>query len=265
MAITKDQIRFLENIAANGYVGLEQLEYDGWELRFTNGFTGRANSVQIKEASTIELPEKVAYCEQEYDKHGLPCIFKLTDADKEFISYLEKRGYQVVKPTDVMTLPLEDAHIDYDVTSVLDAVTFSPKPEDWFESYFEYEDLTDPAKQEMTRQIHAKVSVEQIYIKILQQDRVVAVASLAIESGYSLLHNVVVAPDCRGMGLGKKLCQAAILKSKDCGACHIYLQVMQNNPIALNLYKRLGFEKQYTYYYVMNHAEEFRKNVETAI
>ena len=85
----------------------------------------------------------------------------------------------------------------------------------------------------------------------MHEDRVAAVASLAIESGYSLLHNVVVSPKLRGIGLGKKLCRAAILKSKECGASYIYLQVMQNNPIALDLYKKLKFEKQYTYYYVV--------------
>ena len=70
------------------------------------------------------------------------------------------------------------------------------------------------------------------------------------ENGYSLLHNVVVSPGLRGIGLGRKLCQAAIMKSGECGASHIFLQVMQNNPVALNLYKKLGFEKQYTYYYL---------------
>ncbi|MCR5283305.1 MAG: GNAT family N-acetyltransferase [Lachnospiraceae bacterium] len=263
--MTKEQIRFFEKIAANGYVGLEETEYDGWELRFTQGFTGRANSIQIKEPSNLALPEKVAWCEKAYAAHGLPCIFKLTDADTEFISFLEQRGYQAVKPTDVMLLALDDVRAYSDNDAVLEDVRYARDTDGWFEPYFAYEGLSDVKKQELTKKIHAKVSVDQIYIKIMQKDRVAAVASLAIESGYSLLHNVVVAPDLRGLGLGKKLCHAAILISKECGASHIYLQVMQNNPIAQNLYTRLGFEKQYTYYYVMNHANEFRKQVETAI
>ena len=104
----KEQIYFLEKIAANGHVGLEQIDYDGWELRFTQGFTGRANSIQLKAPSTLALEEKLAYCEKEYASRGLPCLFKLTDADREFISYLEQRGYTPVKPTDVMVLALTD-------------------------------------------------------------------------------------------------------------------------------------------------------------
>ena len=261
----KEQIRFLENIAANGHVGLEQKDYDGWELRFTQGFTGRANSIQIKAPSTIPLDEKLAYCEKEYASRGLPCLFKLTDADREFISYLEQRGYTSVKPTDVMMLELNDKDTACDAATVLDNVLFSTEPEGWFNPYFEFEGLQDPVQQELTRKIHAKVSVDKVYIRLMQNETVAAVASLAIESGYSLLHNVVVAPAFRGNELGKKLCRAAILKSKECGAAHIYLQVMQNNPVAVNLYQTLGFEKLYTYYYVMNHAKEFRKNVETAV
>ena len=79
----KEQIRFFENISSNAFVGLEDKNYDGWELRFTQGFTGRANSVQIKDESTIELSEKIDFCEKEYAKHNLPCIFKLTDAENQ--------------------------------------------------------------------------------------------------------------------------------------------------------------------------------------
>ena len=38
----KEQIRFLENIAADGFVGLEEIVYDGWELRFTYLSSGDA-------------------------------------------------------------------------------------------------------------------------------------------------------------------------------------------------------------------------------
>ena len=159
-------------------------------------------------------------------------------------------------------LPLQGYTADYDPQSVLKDALFSQTPDDWFEHYFKFEDMSDPRQQELTRKIHAKFTVDQIYIRILHQRKITAVASLAIENGYSLLHNVVVDPTLRGKGLGKQLCRAALLKSVDCGATHMYLQVMHNNPVAINLYSKLGFKKQYTYYYVMNHADEFRKNVE---
>lgn len=249
--LKKEQIRFLEKTAADGFRALEEMDYDGWELRFTQGFTGRANSVQIKEESTIELAQKVDLCEKAYAEHGLPCTFKLTDADRDIISFLENRGYKAVKPTDVMLLALNSINTDHDVSEISENVYFSTTPDGWFEPYFEFENMHDEIKQELTRKIHAKVSADQIYIRVMHKEKTAAIASLAVENGYSLLHNVVVSPNLRGIGLGKKLCKAAILKSKECGASYIFLQVMQNNPIALSLYSKLGFEKQYTYYYVV--------------
>ena len=76
---------------------------------------------------------------------------------------------------------------------------------------------------------------------------VAAVASTATKEGYSLLHNVVVNESLRGIGLGEKLCRATIEKSKELGAEYSYLQVLQDNEAALNLYKKIGFEKIYEF------------------
>ena len=92
----KDQIRFLEEIASNGHVALNTMQYDGWLLRFSCGCTGRANSVSVLYPSLKPLEEKVPYCEACYAKQGLPALFKLTDCDTELAAYLEKRGYTVV-------------------------------------------------------------------------------------------------------------------------------------------------------------------------
>ena len=244
------QIRFLEKTASDGYMPLETMDYDGWRLGFTQGFTGRANSVLLFEPSTIGTEEKVAFCEKTYEAHGLPCIFKLTEADEELRSYLQKRGYKEAKPTDVMILPLGGLKTEDILSAGWDEVRCSEDPADWFPYYFAFEKMEDQTKQDLTREIHAKVAVEKVFIKVFYEGRVAAVASLAISNGYSLLHNVVVDEALRGIGLGEKLCRAAIRKSAECGAGYSFLQVMEDNPVAINLYQKLGFEKQYTYRYV---------------
>ena len=260
------QIRYLEKIAADGHKALEIEQYKDWELRFSKGFTGRANSIRIMGDPIKEIDEevedKLAFAEAEYEKRGLPPMFKLTEADKAFSDYLVSRGYVVNQPTDVMILPLDGAdylinvseNIDDMVKAIIDIpgeVNCSDSPDDWFEPYFQFEGMTDRTQQDLCKQIHSNVSIDKVYIKILQEGRVAAVASLAIEDGYSLLHNVVVNPDLRGQGLGKKLCWAAISGSKSEGADYSYLQVIETNEVALNLYKKLGYEKLYTYWYVL--------------
>ena len=66
--MSKQQIRFLEEIASNGHVALNTMQYDGWILRFSNGYTGRANSVSVLYPSEKDMAGKVAYCEKCYAK-----------------------------------------------------------------------------------------------------------------------------------------------------------------------------------------------------
>ncbi|MBO4701727.1 MAG: GNAT family N-acetyltransferase [Lachnospiraceae bacterium] len=253
-----DEIRTLEKKAANGWVAFETQEYDGWEMRFGNGYTGRANSISVYEDSTKRLEDKVVYCENLYKAQGLPCNFKVTDADKELSEYLLHRGYKVVTPSDVMILDtdseefakvLSDEGIEENSEAFKDVI-FSDEPAEWFDPYFEFEGFTDEKKIETYKQFHANTKVEKLYVTVLKDGKPVAVASCAIEGEYSLLHNVIVNPAYRGLGLGKKLCLAAIFKSKELGAKYSYLQVIKDNNVAINLYNKLGYKKIYEYCYL---------------
>ena len=251
-------IRNLEKKAADGWVANEISEYDGWEMRFGNGYTGRANSISVFEDSTKRLEDKVVYCENLYKAHGLPCNFKVTECDKELSDFLLNRGYKVVTPTDVMILDTEgndfakvlsDEGFE-DNSKAIPNVTFSSNPSKWFDPYFEFEGFTDEKKIEAYKQFHANTKIEKLYVTLMHEGNTAAVASCAIEDGYSLLHNVIVDKKYRGLGLGKKLCLAAILKSKEMGAKYSYLQVIKDNDVAVNLYKKLGFKKVYEYCYL---------------
>ena len=244
-----EEIKLLEKRAADGWVAFETHEYDGWEMRFGNGYTGRANSVSAYEDSTKRMEDKVVYCENLYASKGLPCNFKVTDADKELSEYLLNRGYKVVTPSDVMILDLDK--IDpANEADVFKDVIFSDDPSKWFDPYFEFEGFTDEKKIEAYKQFHANTKVTKLYVTLMHEGNVAAVASCAIEDGYSLLHNVIVDKKYRGLGLGKKLCLAAILKSKEMGAKYSYLQVIKDNEVAVNLYKKLGYKKVYDYCYL---------------
>ena len=54
----------------------------------------------------------------------------------------------------------------------------------------------------------------------------------------SWIYDVFVKPEYRGKGYSKELMRLAIAK---CTYPHVYLYVHENNTVALNLYKRIGF------------------------
>lgn len=242
-----DKIRFFEELAINAHASLKVQMYDGWLIRYANGHTKRANSVSVLYPSSLKLSDKIAYCEKQYAKAGLPCIFKLTDDDMQLNCVLEQRGYKAVDSTDVMIRELDVFSADTD-----NCVFTNSPTEEWLGAYFEFEGLTDKAKQDTFRHMLSNVTADTIYGAVLNNGRIVSCASAAIEHGYMLLQNVVTDPDMRGCGFGKKVCGALINEAKKSGADRSYLQVVVSNTVAVNLYKKLGFHKVYSYWYMVN-------------
>ena len=247
----KEEIQKFEEMCLNGHVALNTLLYDGWLLKFSEGYTGRANSVSVFYPSSKPIIEKVSYCESLYQKQGLPCQFKLTELDTELNDFLTKRGYKVVTPTDLMLCDLTGTQLTSSDDSKIEYV-FSSSPDEWLPIFFKVHEINDAHDQDVYSRMLTKVLVDTIYCTVLYDGKPAACSSGAIENGYMLLQNVIVSSELRGHGLGKKACSAILEKAKAAGAHHSYLQVVQTNTVAVNLYKSLGFEKLYSYWYMKN-------------
>ena len=73
-------IQQIEEASMNAWPALQTKVYDGWILRFTNGYTRRANSVNPLYPSKIDLKRKIEYCQRLYEQKNLPTIFKITES-----------------------------------------------------------------------------------------------------------------------------------------------------------------------------------------
>jgi len=230
-------------MAANGHVALNSMQYDGWILRFSEGHTMRANSVSVLYSSTLDPIDKIRYCEKQYEKQGLPCIFKLTEEDKELAEVLRSQGYSMVYPTDLMTLGLSDLP-DADMAGLVFTDT-----SEWLPVYFKLGETSDLHKKDVFGRMLSRVLVDTIYCILTDNGQPIACASVALEQGYALLQNVIVDKACRGKGFGEKLVLGVLKKAGLLGASTAYLQAVESNDAAVNLYRKLGFEKLYTYMY----------------
>ena len=253
----KEEIQKFEEMCLNGHVALNTFFYDGWILKFSEGYTGRANSVSLLYPSSKPIAEKVDFCENMYKKQGLPCQFKLTELDTELNDFLTKRGYQAVTPTHLMVHDLDcPVKPDNDTTSSENnskiEYIFSTSPDEWLPVFFKIHEINDAHDQDVYKRMIAKVLVDTIYCTLIYDGKPAAASSAAIENSYMLLQNVIVAKEYRGLGLGKKVCAALLEKARVSGAHQSYLQVVQTNTVAANLYKKLGFEKLYSYWYMKN-------------
>ena len=71
-------IRQIEEAGLNAWPAHQQMLYDGWLLRFADGYTKRANSVNPVYRSNLEIDEKIKTCQEIYRNQGLPAVFRLT-------------------------------------------------------------------------------------------------------------------------------------------------------------------------------------------
>ncbi|HEX3047853.1 MAG TPA: hypothetical protein VHY08_24080, partial [Bacillota bacterium] len=101
-------IQAFEELSLNAWPALQTKLYDGWVLRFANGYTKRSNSINPIYYSTLPLQEKIAICEAEYEKQNLPVVFKLTTGSfpKEIDDQLAQRNYCRLDETSVRVLEM---------------------------------------------------------------------------------------------------------------------------------------------------------------
>jgi N-acetylglutamate synthase len=242
-------IRMLEEISFNAHPAFHTLHYDGWLLRFANGYTKRANSVNPIYPSTLPLADKIAYCEQVYAEQELPTIFKLTDATQpaELDETLSTYGYKRASLVSVQVLNLSRVDKTPTFTDV------------WVDTAFKGEWLLTLARLRETDEEHipnvalmvASIIPQTCFMTLHLGREAIATGVGVLERGWLGLFEVVVAREFRRQGLGRQLMLHMIAWGKRNGAQMAYLQVETSNVPALNLYHGLGFREAYRYWYRM--------------
>lgn len=254
----KDSL-FFEKLSFNTHPCLSEEVYDGWLLRFAEGYTKRANSVNVVGESTIPFADKISCCEEIYAEHDLPIVFKIAPMAAELDGLLEERGYSSVDKTNVMTVDLtkKEPAIEKQKRSNRTAgtgkgevsVTIEEKfTESWQYYYFTFNKVS-PVLVPTAKKIQGKITNPVLCATVYVDKKAVACGLGGMEQGYVGLLDIVVKEEYRGCGFGKVLCRALLKKAKENGATVGYLQVVDSNEAAKRLYKSLGFEDVYSYWY----------------
>lgn len=237
-------IRHIEEISLSALPALHTVYCDGWVLRFAGGHTRRANSVNPLYPSTLDINEKIAYCEALYRAQGLPAVFKMTSAvnPPDLDAILADRGYQKSPPTSVHTLRLNglagdaSAHIDTQRTAR------------WLDAYARMNEVPAHRRDLLGRMLDGLITPAG-YAAVEQDGEIVAVGLGVLTEDYVGLFDIVTAARARRQGLGRRIVASLLRWGQTGGAHHAYLQVVADNMPAVSLYRSLGFEEAYQYWY----------------
>ncbi len=239
-------IRLLEEISINAWPALQTSFLDGWVLRFANGYTRRANSVNPLYPSSQPLQVKIETCERLYSQKGLKCVFKLTPASEppSLDACLAEAGYREEARTGVQLLDLEKLSIHPDPEVELHSAFVS----DWHEAYCRLNGVATEHQATVRRLLELRIHPMRLAI-LHREGKIVACGLGVRQSHYIGLFDIVVDPDMRRRGFGKRVVESLLAWGKKKGAQTAYLQVMLVNTPALQLYSELGFREEYQYWY----------------
>jgi ribosomal protein S18 acetylase RimI-like enzyme len=237
----------IEEISLNAWPALQQILLDGWILRFSRGFTKRANSVNPLYRSTMELPLKVAICEELYRVRGLRPTFRLTpfSSPPELDAFLAVRGYDILHPTLVLQRNLGEEAIAVGGTAKLRHENL----DDWLALFCQLQKAS-PDKHGTHRAILANIPGDKCLASLVETaGRSVACGLGVLEGDAVGLFDLITDPAERRKGHGTLLVANILRWAQERGARYAYLQVMEANKPAQKLYAKFGFQETYRYWY----------------
>jgi ribosomal protein S18 acetylase RimI-like enzyme len=240
------QDRIYEEILLNQWQPLQTMLYDGWVLRFANGYTKRANSVNPIYFSTIDVVDKINHCERIYASHRLKTTFKITPfiQPKNLDEILNHEGYSTIDHTSVQRIDLKQleqpnnqrVHIDDRVN------------EEWLHHFCVLNEVNNKHKETMKLMLSNQLS-EKGFFTLFDNDDVVACGLGMIERNALGIFDIVTNKNYRNLGWGEQLMLHILQWGRNGGADYSYLAVLLHNQPALKLYSKVGYKEIYKYWY----------------
>lgn len=246
--------RRVEEASLNAWPALQQVLLDGWVLRFSKGFTRRANSVTPVYPATQPALEKIRLCENLYAREGLPTFFRLTSlGDSAGLDQtLIDRGYELEEAAHVLHRRLETGTLAPGpgfAMAPLGSFLATYTELSGLRGHLERGDLDPQAAVTLHGSVLRAIRAETVFGVLSDGGQPVACGMAVVEGEVAGLFDIVTDQERRRRGYGRLLVQSLLAHAAAMGASHAYLQVLADNAPALALYEGLDFGKLYEYWY----------------
>jgi len=234
----------IEEAALRAWPAAQQLLYDGWVARLSDGYTKRANSASLLYPQTCSTEDTtIDRIEQLYHSQNLPVIYRLLSFTTpiHLDQRLAARGYREADGTLVMRLDLSSKLERDPRVRELDV-------EQGIEAHARMNDLPDailPGHRRILERIPGGLS----FVGLFDGDKLVACGLSVTDGDLVGLFDIVTDPAHRRQGHGGRLVRGMLAQAAAQGVSTAYLQVVISNAPAIALYETLGFTEGYRYAY----------------
>ena len=242
--------RELEEIAAEGWRGLEAERLGDWLMRAGNGFTGRANSVLLVGEPGLRRPQAVALVQAWYHARGLPTKFQVPLPDSAVTDrWLAEQGWSAFDEVRVLVADLDHLlGLQRPVDQDRWRVQVEARPDDAWVAAYHYRGGSLPGYARPVIENGDHLGFASVRA-VGDGDDVLAIARGSVDRRWLGVTAVEVAPSARRQGLAGLALGALAEWADALGAHSCYLQVAVENAPALALYQRAGFVDHHRYHY----------------
>jgi N-acetylglutamate synthase len=235
-----------------GYVERRRIggpDGNGWELRASGGFTGRANSAWPLGGPGLRLADVAADIDGWYAERGLPAqiaVIAGSDLDRE----AERLGYPNAKtPALRQTAPLAPAHEILEATAPAGHVAeiTTDIPQAFLNLY------TRPGSDGRDASTVLTTGGADVRFAVIRDPAgdLVACGRLGMmrDVGWANIAALRTAVHARRRGLSRAVLRDLIAVAAEQGIENLYLEVEPDNAEARPFYTSLGFETNHVYHY----------------
>jgi GNAT superfamily N-acetyltransferase len=243
--VKKDLAWKAEQACLNAWPALHNVVYDDWIVRFSEGLTRRANSVNPLRATARADGASIQLFENLFRAQELPLIFRIpTLLDPSVDRSLERLGFAAEGESCVLygDIATVDAKSDpaVEVSSRVD--------EDWLQAMNRMQGRTEE-QSEIFDHIVLSIAVPAGYATLRDGDEVMAQAYGVIHDDLLCCESVITDAKARGKGVGRRLMSALYAWAAAQGASGVCLQVEATNKAGLALYNGLGMKTELSRYH----------------
>lgn len=243
-SVPRATIERLEELGFNAWPALHTILREGWVLRFTDGYTKRANSANPLHPGDVPLPALIGEFEAAYIARALRPIFRVTPlAPPGLDAALAARGYLLLDHSFVQLAPIApDLGIDPQVEI---SPTLTPA---WLQGYAATSAIDAHATRTLQTMLE-RIPAPTAFARLIVDGETTAYGFAALERGHIGLFDIVTASAARRHGFARRLVRSLMAWGAANGATDAYLQVVAANAPARRLYDGLGFATVYPYHY----------------